>query len=205
MQRASFRLALIVFVVVLAFSGTRLPSSHAAPNMPAPTAPDVHARVADAYGHLPMHFEANHGQFDDQVDFLTRGSGYSLFLTGTEAVFTLRAPVESTPARGFLPAPDMLAGDHTAARTTVLRMQLVGGSPNPQVSGAERLPGIINYFIGNDPDQWVTDIPTYGAVDYRDVYPGIDLRYYGNQSELQYDFIVQPGDQSLAVPKRRID
>lgn len=128
-----------------------------------------------AYGKLPLAFEANQGQSDPQVKFLARGQGYSLFLTETEAVLTLRPP---TPD----PQPP-----------SVLRMQLVGANSNPQVTGQAELPGRINYFLGNDPSQWRTNIPTFAKVRYANVYPGVDLVYYGNLRQLEYDLVVAPG------------
>ncbi len=75
----------------------------------------------------------------------------------------------------------------------VLRMKLTGANPGAKVEGLERQQGNSNYFIGNDPSQWRTDVPNYGKVRVADVYPGIDLIYYGNQHELEYDWIVKPG------------
>ncbi|MBI3303648.1 MAG: SBBP repeat-containing protein [Deltaproteobacteria bacterium] len=71
--------------------------------------------------------------------------------------------------------------------------QLVGTNPNPRVAGLEELPGKVNYFRGNDPQRWRTDIPTYARTKYQDVYPGVDLVYYGDQRQLEYDFVVAPG------------
>ena len=61
------------------------------------------------------------------------------------------------------------------------------------VAGREELPGKSNYFIGNDPSKWRTNVPQYARVEYEDVYPGVNLAYYGNQRQLEYDFVVQPG------------
>lgn len=127
--------------------------------------------VSESYGRLPLSFEANHGQTQSEVKFLSRGSGYSLFLTSTEAVLALRK----------------------ADVASVLRMKLVGSNVQSPVTGLEELPGKINYFTGDDSNKWHTDIPTYARVKYRDVYPGIDLVYYGNQRQLEYDFVVGPG------------
>ena len=80
-----------------------------------------------------------------------------------------------------------------------LRMQLAGAQPSPEVTGLDELPGRVNYFIGNDPRQWRTDIPTYAKVRYREVYPGIDLIYYGKGKQLEYDFIVAPGADTKAI------
>jgi hypothetical protein len=72
-------------------------------------------------------------------------------------------------------------------------MKLVGANPHAKVSGLEELPGKSNYFIGNDPNNWRTNVPNYAKVKYADVYPGVDLVYYGNQGRLEYDFVVAPG------------
>jgi hypothetical protein len=134
------------------------------------------AEVEAAYGKLPLSFEANRGQTDGQVKFLSRGHGYGLYLTETETVLKLR--------------------DESSA----LRMKLLGANPSPQVAGVDQLPGKTNYFIGNDPKKWRKDIPTYAKVKYEAVYPGVDVVYYGAQGrELEYDFIVAPGADPKAI------
>ena len=140
-------------------------------------------RMTEAYGKLPLSFEANQGQTDARVNFLSRGSGYTLFLTATEAVLALRE--SAAPSSGE-------ARDTQVTTGTVLRMQLIGANPAPAVAGLERLPGQVNYFIGHDPAKWRSNVPLYGKVEYEDVYPGIDLVYYGNQGQLEYDFVVRP-------------
>jgi hypothetical protein len=75
----------------------------------------------------------------------------------------------------------------------VLHMKLVGANLQAKVSGLEELPGKSNYFMGNDPKKWRTNVPNYAKVKYADVYPGVDLVYYGNQGKLEYDFVVSPG------------
>ena len=72
-------------------------------------------------------------------------------------------------------------------------MKLVGANPQPRIAGLEQLPSKVNYFIGDNPRHWRTNVPTYAKVKYEDVYPGVDLVYYGNQQQLEYDFIVAPG------------
>jgi len=126
----------------------------------------------DAYRTFPASFELNAGQTDAAVKFLARGRGYALFLTQDEAVLALtKGPGEAA----------------------VVRMSLVGARPPPRVTGLEKLPGIVNYFVGNDPASWRTSIPTYARVKYESVYPGVDLVYHGSQGELEYDFVVAPG------------
>jgi hypothetical protein len=143
------------------------------------------------YGRLPLHFEANQGQTDDRVKFVTRGTGYAMFLTGTEAVLVLSSPAAPEKNdRRFLPR--MKAHPPSISRS-VLRMTFAGANGTPLVEGRDQLPGKVNYFKGTDPANWQTNIPTYERVRYENLYPGIDLQYYGIQRQLEYDFVVQPG------------
>ena len=135
-------------------------------------ASDPSAVVAE-YGKLPLSFEANTGQADNSVKFLARGTGYGLYLTSHEAVLALRKDGK----RG----------------ADVVRMRLAGASGTATPAGEEQLPGTANYFIGNDPAKWHSGVPTYAKVRYRGVYPGVDLVYYGNRRQLEYDFVVAPG------------
>jgi hypothetical protein len=131
------------------------------------------ATVAADYGKLPLVFEANQGQTDASVKFLSRGPGYSLFLTESEAVLSLRGADDKSQA---------------------LRMKLLGAAAAPKMTGLDRLPGVSNYFIGRDRSKWRTGEPHYARVGYEGVYPGIDLVFYGTtQRRLEYDFVVAPG------------
>src|SRR5256885_14264791 len=152
-----------------------------------PAAGAADARVIESYGKLPLQFEVNRGQTDKDVHFLSRGPGYSLYLTSGEAVLVLAKP--NADAKHDAKAP---------VKFVALRMGLVGAARKPVVSGLDEQTGKANYFIGKDPAKWRTNVPTYAKVHYRNVYPGIDLVYYGNQRQLEYDFVVAPG----ADPKR---
>jgi len=143
------------------------------------TSPTPVSRVS-----LPLFFEPNQGQTDSQVKFLARGTGYGLFLTANEAVLELQRG-----AAGHQPS----AVSQLDSASSVIRMHLDGAATNPRVSGADRLPGKSNYFIGNNPKKWRRGIPQFARVNYESVYPGIDLAYYGNQGQLEYDFRVAPG------------
>src|SRR5437667_8844556 len=149
--------------------------------------PTATARVVKSFGRLLPGFEVNRGQVDAQVKFLTRGSGYTLFLTPSEAVLVLRAP-DAMPAAG-----------QALVSTAEVRRHLAGATAQPRVAGVEKLPGIVNYFLGNDPAQWHADIPTYAEVVYQGVYPGIDLIHHGTQGRLEYDFVVGPGGEPGAI------
>jgi uncharacterized repeat protein (TIGR01451 family) len=164
------------------------PAGFAAP--PAPDQPTT-ARLSVAHSKLPIMFEANLGQTDPQVKFLSRGAGYTIFLTPTEAVVLLsRGQLIDSKARSRMRRPTNSVPDTTQA---VLRMKLAGGAGEPHVIGLEELRGKSNYFIGSDPEKWRTDVPLYARVQYKAIYPGIDLVYYGNQGELEYDFVVGAG------------
>ena len=145
--------------------------------------------IAPTYGQIPLHFEANQGQTDSEVKFLSRGKGYTLFLTPTEAVLSLRKSMKVD--KEIIPSADEVGDPGT--RTSTVRMKLIGADRDPKITGLEELPGRANYFIGSDPTKWRTDVPLYAKVKYKGVYPGIDLVYYGNQRQLEYDFVVAPG------------
>jgi hypothetical protein len=164
------------------------------------SAPDeaTRAQITEAFGKLPMSFEANKGQTDDKVKFLSRGRGYTLFLTSTEAVLSLSRP-EGTGDQSLVTDEDDQKNKGERSRRDVLRMRLVGARSTPQVEGADELSVKSNYFIGNDPKQWRTDVRQYAKVKYTGVYPGVDLVYYGNQQELEYDFIVAPGSSPSKI------
>ncbi|WP_150132906.1 SBBP repeat-containing protein [Acidisarcina polymorpha] len=143
------------------------------------------------YGKLPLSFEANQGQSDPQVKFLSRGQRYSLFITDSAAVLALTKELPSQPKPAALGGN---AGFEKAAniKSDVVRMELAGAARGMQVSGVDPLPGKVNYFFGKDSSKWHSNVPTYAKVKYSNVYPGIDLVYYGNQQQLEYDFIVAP-------------
>ena len=176
--------------------------------------PSVASKPAQlAWRARPLIFEANHGQFDPRVDFVARGRGYTLFLAAGEAVLSLapRQPdpptgaADGAPSPADLPGPSDLAGlpllegsgresgTPPPAEPIVLRMQFAGSNSAPLTEGLEELPGKVAYFIGSDPANWRANIPTYARVRYRDVYPGIDLVYYENAGELEFDLVVAPG------------
>lgn len=133
-----------------------------------------------AFGQIPLSFEVNRGQAGDSANYLARGPGYLLRLEATTASFHLKN------RKGFVE----------------LRMQLLGGDSNAEAEELSELEGKVNYFVGNDPAHWRRNIPTYGRVRYREVYRGIDLVYYGNQRQLEYDFNVAPGHDAGAIKLR---
>jgi hypothetical protein len=130
---------------------------------------------------LPLSFEPNQGQSAAPVKFMAHGSGYGLFLTAGEAVLQLQRPSIKTSVSAPKPDP-----------ASVIRMRLEGADSSARISGESPLGGKSNYFIGNDPAKWHRNIPQFAEVKYQSVYPGVDLVYYGNQGQLEYDFRVAP-------------
>jgi len=145
------------------------------------------ARIEQAYGKLPMRFEANEGQTDARVKFMARGAGYSVFLTGDEAVMQLHKQELKTEGTAEMRTAE------TPVESVALRMKLAGSNSPSRVSGIGRLSSSSNYFIGNDPAAWRKGISNYSKVKYESVYPGIDLVWYGNQRLLEHDFLIAPG------------
>ncbi|MFL6273828.1 MAG: SBBP repeat-containing protein [Blastocatellia bacterium] len=136
------------------------------------------ARLDEAYGKLPLSFEANRGQIDSRVQFISRSSAATLFLTADEAVLALSPP---------------------HATTAAVRMKMLKANPAARPEGLEPLAATANYFTGRDPNHWHTDVPTFARVQYGDVYPGISLVYYGNQRQLEYDFVVAAGSDPRPI------
>jgi hypothetical protein len=128
---------------------------------------------------LPLSFEANQGETDARVKFLSRGAGYTLFLTRDEAVFCLHGRKTDSVASGRLRQLQPRAV--MPMTNAVLRMKLVKANRAAKVTGVDEVPGKSNYFIGNDPKKWRSNVPAYAKVKYEGVYSGIDLVYYGDQ------------------------
>ena len=220
-RRFPFSVGILCLFSGLVFLSPLSPASSSlfADKAPAPAPAKAEGRLAANYGKLALSFEVNLGQTDQRVKFLSRGRGYALFLTRDEAVLRLRKPsltggnslgapalgsarggVEPTlrSARAGLKSGSTMANNPTA--DDVIHMRLLGANSHAVAMGAEELPGKFNYFLGNDPRKWRTNVPTYAQVKYRGVYPGVDLVYYGNQGgQLEYDFVVAPGADPSAI------
>lgn len=139
--------------------------------------PASSARVSPAVAtsflaRLPIAFEPNVGQSAAPVEFLSRGSGYGLFLTPTEAVLALAGRKGQAPA--------------------AIKMQFANANAVPEIVATEKLRGHTNYFIGKDPSRWLHGVSQFGRVRYANLYPGIDLDFYGHEGRLEYDFTVAP-------------
>lgn len=140
----------------------------------------THAFAATSFGRIPLSFEANRGQAGSQTRFVARGNGHVLYLTPAEAIMVV----------------------HDAKGQAALRMSLVGGRADAELSGVDELSAKSHFLRGNDPSRWLTNVPNYSSVIYRQVYPGIDMVFHGNQSQLEYDLVVAPGAAPDAIRMR---
>lgn len=189
-------LILVAAIVLLPRADRDTPDSSPAAFVPEqnPTDPSAQLQLHNVsspssiganYQKLPLAFEANQGQTDSRVKFLARGAGYTLFLTGSEAVLVLK--------------PDAKTEKHRPMTDDVVLMKLVRANSQSLVTGIDELPGRSNYFIGSDPEKWRTNVKSYAKVRYHDIYPGVDLVYYGKQGRLEYDLEVAPGADPGAI------
>lgn len=139
-------------------------------------------------GQLPFYFESNRGQFGEAFPFVARGQACQFFVGPAEAVLVL-ARSQSAPS-----SEDRIPRVPSADRRTTRQVRLVfsGASPCAVVSGDHPLPGRANYLLGNDPGGWRTGVPLFAKARVRELYPGIDLVYYGSHQRLEYDFEVAP-------------
>ncbi|NOY59615.1 MAG: hypothetical protein GXO75_11910, partial [Calditrichaeota bacterium] len=135
-----------------------------------------------SFAQLPLRFEKNLGQAGSETAFLYRDPHFALLLSPDCAVMSVRQ-----------------GQDERGAKTATVAMRLSGGNPQARAEGLDKLITRSNYFIGNDPAQWRTDIPNYGKVRFAAIYPGIDLVYYGSNGKLEYDFTVSPGADPAAI------
>jgi hypothetical protein len=140
------------------------------------------AKAVSGYGQLPLSFEENRGQTDSGVRYLSRGGGYTLFLTNRDAVLSL-SNVDA----------------NRQSLSTTIRMRFAGSSAQPGVNGSEPQPGRSNYLSGSDSSKWQTGIRHFGRVTYEGIYPGVDAVYYGNQRQLEYDLILAPGADAKQI------
>ena len=200
---------LIVTIAGLGFLQRVPAADKTLPNQSLTSTPaKLHSKQVASYGKVPLGFEPNHGQTDTTVQYVSRGAGYCIFLTSDGAVLELN---KSSGANGQKKESGIRrqAPENGSVRSTtdsgllttnsIFKMELVGANARPFVTGADKLPGKSNYLIGSDPRKWRTNVPNFARVKYKNVYAGIDLIYYGNQRQLEYDFSLAPGANPNAI------
>ena len=143
------------------------------------------------YAKIPLYFEENVGQTDAQVRFLSRGRGYGLFLTPTEAVLALRTNEPASNDLRHLVA-QRATGRPPAIKSSVIRLSFQGTWAKSMVVGLDEVEGKANYLLGNDRTKWHTDVPLFSKVQYSQIYEGINVVYYGSRGRLEYDLLLAP-------------
>ena len=158
-------------------------------------------RVAQRMGLMPLSFTQNQGQWDEQVSFHVNAGGFVAWFSSDKIhyQFSRRIPVGTTSRSRLGDGEignhtDLSLGNDDSVVTMAISATFIGANPNPQIIGAGLTDYKCNYFIGDNPTKWHTDVPNFDAVIFKEIYPGIDLKYYGNgDGKLEYDFIIQPG------------
>ena len=158
------------------------------------------ARTREAYNKRPLSFEENHGQGDRRVKYFSRGAGYMLFLSPTDAVLTLRRSDDGHATSTPTDAQSSTVQPHPhRTRSGIVRMKLSEASPAPTITGESRMAAPTNRPKSAAAQKRPTNIAHYERVRYRQVYSGVDLIYYGQQQQLKYDFEVAPGADASRI------
>src|SRR5580698_551637 len=197
---------------------TKLPVSNSPGSRSQPVSAGTEARVHANFAALPLAFEANQGQHDAQVKYSARGNGYKLFLTSSKAVISLPSKHKKSEVldlmmnkrRGPAAVKAMLkkraqekkrSAPVTKVSSPVAQVQMnfLGANPNALLAAEERQPGVVNYYLGNDRSKWRENIPLFGRVSYKNVYPGVDLAFHGAASRLEFDYLVAPGANAAPI------
>jgi hypothetical protein len=152
------------------------------------TSPLATSALNEARRRMPLSFETNRGQAQADVKFVGRGDGFALLLKPNEAILSLHKRRQALAGGA---AATSLNDESLASH--LLSMKLEGANSTPLISGEDQQEVRANYFIGNDPAKWLRDVETFSRVSYSGVYRGVDLVFYGNQRQLEYDFTVGPG------------
>src|SRR5688572_17793628 len=175
-----------LFVLLLLYWGLLPHVQAAASKAPSPAEHNLLARV-------PVAFEQNNGQADAQAKFLLRAPGYTAFFNEREVRFAFRhSRRESIRGRDR----------HRTVASSVVQISIAGANPRATLAGSEELPGRVNYLLGSDESKWRTDVPRFARITATDIYPGVDLTYYGAARNLEYDFIVRPGADPSSIRMR---
>lgn len=174
--------------VVLFFAAATCSRAQSSDSASAPASPLTKPSAAQHYGDLPLAFEPNRGQAGDPVQFLSHSTGQLLLLEQNQAV--LRVVAKPRAKDGKNPA---------GQRSDEVKIRFANANPTAEILPLDIQPGKSNYFLGNDPAKWRTNVENYSQVRYKSLYRGVDLLFYGNQRMLEHDFIVQPGADYRAI------
>jgi len=186
-QKTAVFVALLLFVIFFALVATQSFGAEAPTHGILPGFQEDETRVGQAkiqtdVAEFPLSFIVNAGQADSDVRFMIRAGTHTVFFTPEEIVFA---------------ASEQTQGED--ARNSVVRLRFDGANTNVEVRGTQPLAGVANFFLGNNPDNWRSNVPTYATITYPDLYPGIDLVYSGKQGRLKSEFVVAAGADPAAI------
>lgn len=148
---------------------------------------------------MPLAFTQNNGQWDSEVAFRANAGGATMWFTQSGAVYQFSRTIKSeddfsiVDKRYGMDQSDIMDRKPDSIESISIKASFVNANLGAVIKGTSAMEYKCNYFIGNDPNEWHTDVPNYSAVIYEEIYTGIDLKYYGNGKQMEYDFIVKPG------------
>jgi len=183
------------------------PGSPAPIKVPRPASPvgtradetTAESQAVNMLASLPLRFVPNAAQDDPEVRFAVRSAGHVLLFTPDQVFFQANSTSDAEGAEeggrvgGAWAAAYVSGGFALSDGSGVVKLRFSGANPGPMLEGMAPLAGVVNYFLGGDPGQWRANVPTYGALAYRGLYPGIDLIYLGTEGHLKSEFVVAPG------------
>src|SRR5262245_42423755 len=200
-NRRRSRLHLLTAAVVALLAAS--PSAAIACERPSTPNGDVVSRctIPVTYGQVPLSFVANQGQTDPRAAFVAQGHGYTLFLGSTEVTVVSQSserPGETLPSRLRSVRTPREGGAVETPRATAVRMRLLGASTASTMVGEEQT-GKVHYLVGDDTSRWLRDVPAYARLRSPGIYPDVDLVYYANGRQIEYDFVVKPGADPASI------
>lgn len=147
------------------------------------------SQINENYGKLPLRFERNIGQTEQNIDFISHNNNYTLFLSPTKATFSFE---KEKNINNFVHKLKVKEQNANVEATNSLTMELIGANTSAKAIEIEKLSTTSNYFLNNDKKHWQANVENFAKVQYQNIYPGIDIVYYGNQRQFEYDLIVTP-------------
>jgi len=172
------------------------------------TTPDqaTKAKISENYGKLPLSFIQNDGQMDKKVKYYERGNGHSTYFTSDGVYLELLSNSEAIVESKNIDNDKQTIAEHQSptSRNQNIKSEMItlvplGANKSPEITAEGKQQGRVNYYRGSDSEDWQTDIPTYNAIIYEDIYNGIDMKFYGNNRKMEYDIIVEPGKDPSVV------
>ncbi|MBI4687854.1 MAG: hypothetical protein HY756_08775 [Nitrospirae bacterium] len=156
------------------------------------------AKIQEAYSRLPLSFIKNNGQVDERVKYYEKGAGHAVYFT-EEAVYLELIKGKGSEKKSVVSSQNAAKGKQLSNKTSphiaskLIKLSLINANKEQEIIAVDKQEGKVSYFIGNDSRKWRTNIPTYKGVLYKEAYKGIDIKYYGNNRQMEYDIIVKPG------------